>query len=381
MGCGSSTITSAATSNKDVSLATSTKVLPDGSDTNWHGTDDGFAMMMHASTGSNDKSNKHCGDYAAIIGQKDQSFWVVEKGQVVGQFGKYQVGDLIEIKRAGVENSVRRMFFDFDTDKNGSIDTAELKMLLEYVLKQTTLELEPLNDEDVQAVAQALDTDNNGEIDESEWVSWVMEGLGSDPAVRKDIALREEMSLSKKLFGLLGAVENIILSGCYVAYLVDGALRYVSKRVERSDWEDSGVFVVMKGAVDTNIIVTWEGGDDDLQLLLQEETTTTTTTTTTKKKKKKKKKKRARPVRWIEEEGIEITSEILQRNVAGVSNRTSARSSNEPIKAVIDTKTVGASFIAGEPSGNEEGIILCGLNSFKTTPLNKIFIPKVCIQR
>ena len=367
MGCGSSS-NSNNSSDQQQPATKLTNVLPDDSDSSrrsrdkdkeqaWSGSGGGFGIMMHNKAESSFvKGSKHAGDYSVILGQPDQGFWVVEKGGIVGKFGNYRVGDIVEIKMAELRNVLRRLFVNFDLDSNGSIDADEVQQLLISVMSHADSEIEPFTKQETLQVLAALDRDQNGTVDEDEWVDWMLEGLCSNVEEREKALATDTQSMGRKLASVLEAVENIYLSGCYIEYSVNKELRYVSARVNRSDWGKCGLFSIMKGATDASVSIQWIASA-----------------------KGEEKKSKARPIRWIEMEGVDSKNTWLKRYVpqSRPHARSAARSASASIKADIDATQIGISFAAGIPSAEKCGIVMCGLNNIESTALGAIFISKV----
>ena len=268
--------------------------------------------------------------------------------------------DLIQIKMAELRNVLRRLFVDFDIDGDGTIDSEEVHLLLKSILSGSELAIQPFTREEGKSVLRALDKDKNGTVDEDEWVDWMLSGLCENVLEREqaitDLDINGKQDLGTKLAALLDTVENIFLSGVYVEYSINDEIRYVSERVNRNEWNNCGIFSIMKGARDLSASIQWVSSA------------------------KSTKSSKPRPIRWIELEGIETKNTWLIRNIKEEekeNQRSAARSANESIKSILDTTKTGISFVAGIPSNNGEGTIMCGMNSFEQIPLKDIFIPDV----
>ena len=110
-----------------------------------------------------------------------------------------------------VKSAIHTLFDEFDLDGNFRLDAVELKKLLNDIMKRGSVQLERgaiFSTREVKIVLKSLDVDQNGTVEEDEFVQWVQKGMSADVEERERMAVKT--SLTKKLDQFLTAIANEI---------------------------------------------------------------------------------------------------------------------------------------------------------------------------
>jgi hypothetical protein len=310
-------------------------------------------------------------DFGVVI--NNSNLYVLEMGMVVGKFGNISVGDSIQINIASLKSTVQRLFVDCDTDKSGTIEIDEFEMLLKSVIKQSGLKTE-FTAANIRKIFNSLDVDKNGTIDVTEWCQWILRGLSSDGFINSNITMENDeddldeinKTLKEKIDSILDGFEIIISTGCYVEYSVNKEVRYVSKRVDRINWQNCGAVVVLNGAAGVAVSMQWimsaafqlsSSGSNGYQQIEWDETS----------------------MNNVEAKNTWVTRTDVNGSVA-----SKCVSKEVPITSSIDTATVGIQCTACAIE-HERDTIMCGLKSFKQAKVKdvseKLFVPNLTAQK
>ena len=65
---------------------------------------------------------------------------------------------------SAIEKTVEQVFEEFDTNKNGYLESGELKKFIEAVISAQGLTVE-LNDEEIKKVVDQFDANHDGKVD------------------------------------------------------------------------------------------------------------------------------------------------------------------------------------------------------------------------
>ena len=87
-----------------------------------------------------------------------------------------------------MKGGLRTLFRQYDVDGNGHIDERELWAMLTEVIIASGVGKEGFSEEDAKTVMSALDDDDNGTVEETELVDWVVSGLKRPAADRESFA-------------------------------------------------------------------------------------------------------------------------------------------------------------------------------------------------
>ena len=109
---------------------------------------------------------------------------------------------------AVTKEQVEKVFESFDNDKDGKITLEELKSMLTELKLRTSIGTGSLQSdkEDAQTLMDALDDDNNGTVEKSEFVDWVVRGIGRP--LRARVAWANKSIRNRRLDHFLRAVTE-----------------------------------------------------------------------------------------------------------------------------------------------------------------------------
>ena len=118
-----------------------------------------------------------------------------------------------ELASAVTREQIEKEFSAFDRDKDGKITLRELKGMLTELKLRTSIGTGTLKSdkEDAQTLMDALDQDKNGSIEKSEFVDWVIRGLGRP--MRERVAWANKSVRNRRLDHFLRAVAEASLGG------------------------------------------------------------------------------------------------------------------------------------------------------------------------
>jgi Ca2+-binding EF-hand superfamily protein len=113
-----------------------------------------------------------------------------------------------------LECKLRSIFRRFDLDSDGHISVNEMEAMIRSLTDGAGLgspdwdanrQVGPL--EDAKFIVGALDTDKNGQIEESEFVNWIQLGLSRSIKTRKSYSKKNDRN--HRLENFLGIIESI----------------------------------------------------------------------------------------------------------------------------------------------------------------------------
>jgi hypothetical protein len=325
---------------------------------------------------------KNSGAYAVYLESNTHNFYVVENGVIVGSFGTCLPSDKICVRVAGQEDYLRRMFADYDTNGDGTIDLDELKMLLEEIFFNGGVLEFPLSNDDLERILNSLDSDGNGTVDIDEWVTWLRDGM-ANPRTRRTM-LRSRDSLDNKLGILLAVVATLYDLEICLSFYVGDDRRYVSHRISKEKFVDLGSFCLLGGDVSTGVEkLRWVSRTKknanvesvvelELRLVDWEDSTAQGIVTSGESKSgESREDKKAGDAVGVEEENekaeeatLVATSTIdIKRRVRQADERSAVRSKELLVGQSAQCPTIGVEFVIGMEYVKASRV-LCGLHGF-----------------
>ena len=122
------------------------------------------------------------------------------------------------IKVIVTDNIIRHrlsdIFQEFDSDGNAVIDVEEMTMLLNLIQNRGQINSKyRFTDTEVKSILNAFDKNNDGVVDETEFIDWCIDGLMKQPHERH--LYRKRSTFAHKLDTFLTAIERIVAEDHY----------------------------------------------------------------------------------------------------------------------------------------------------------------------